>query len=252
MNKQIKILITCALCVMTTWVGFCFLKASQYKKKVYDPSISQKHFIFFTSKGTAEESSFQILSKSSLQMLSKSPFQMLSKSSPTLLFKDSSGEYVKGPSKQFYKLNPKGELLWEFSFLGAPGPALLTKKYVYVGTLNGSLYCLNKSTGEIVWSVALGDTLYPALVVFKDRIIASVAVLNPKRAYIIALSMKNGEVIWSTSAVPPLRTAMTIQPVKGYGLVKTNNNLLLKVDLLTGEIKQRKGLRPFFTDKPHH
>ena len=128
MNRQIKILVTCALCFMTTWVAFCFLQARQYKKNVYDPYISKKHFIFFTARGKTKESSFQILSQNHT----------------TFSFKDSSGEYFKGPNKKFYKLTLKGKSLWEVSFLGVPGPTLLTKKYIYIGTLNGSLYCLNK------------------------------------------------------------------------------------------------------------
>ena len=161
-----------------------------------------------------------------------------SKATPAI---DESGIYIGSDDGWFYKLNHQGELIWKTFFakagMGVHGTALLSQKYLWIGAYDGILYCLNKSTGELVWSIDLGDAIGASPSFYKDQIIISVELMYPRMmGYIASISTNNGQLNWKsplTSAHP--HSSVAIHTKKGYGVVGANNGLLFKIDLKTGQ-----------------
>ncbi len=161
-----------------------------------------------------------------------------SKATPAV---DSSGIYIGADDGWFYKFKHNGEIVWKTYFSlaanGVHGTALLSEKYLWIGAYNGTLYCLKKHSGEIVWSINLGGAIGASPSFFKDMIIISVELLWPARGYIAAVSAYDGRLIWSTDVNwAHIHSSVAINFEKAYGMVGTNSGLLLKIDLHTGKI----------------
>ena len=161
-----------------------------------------------------------------------------SKATPAV---DESGIYIGSDNGWFYKINHQGKLVWKTFFAkaveGIHGTALLSKKYLWIGAYDGILYCLNKTTGKLIWSIDLGDALGASPSFYKGQIIISVELLYPKMmGFIASVSAKDGSLNWKsplTSAHPHSSVAVNFK--KGYGVVGANNGLLFKIDLNTGQ-----------------
>lgn len=161
-----------------------------------------------------------------------------SKSTPAV---DASGIYVGADDGWFYKFNHDGDIVWRTYFSlaenGVHGTALLSKKYLWIGAYNGTLYCLEKKSGKIVWSINLGGAIGASPSIFKDKIIISVELLNPNMGYVAAVSIYDGRLIWKTSLTNAhIHSSVAINPKKAYGMVGANNGLLFKIDLFSGKI----------------
>ena len=160
-----------------------------------------------------------------------------SKATPAV---DKSGIYIGADSGWFYKLNHQGELVWKTYFAktagGVHGTALLSKKYLWVGAYNGILYCLEKETGEIIWSTDLGDAIGASPSFYKGQIIISVELVFPRAmGYVASVSARDGRLKWKSPLTPAhIHSSVAIHREKGYGVTGANNGLLFKIDLHTG------------------
>ncbi len=166
-------------------------------------------------------------------------FHSTSKATPAV---DASGIYIGADDGWFYKLSHQGKVIWKVYFArtdqGIHGTALLSDQYLWIGTYNGTLHCLKKDTGKIVWTLTLGDTIVSSPSFYRGLIIVPVGVsfLSPS-GYVAGISAKDGKLKWKTSLISAhIYSSVAIHPEKGYGVTGANNGLLLKIDLNTGQL----------------
>jgi len=72
-----------------------------------------------------------------------------------------------------------------------PGQPSVDGRYVYFGSADGHVYCLDVRDGSLAWSYATGDSLKATPTLVGDRIIAS-----GLDHYIYCLNRKDGSLIW--------------------------------------------------------
>ena len=264
--KIIKISIYTLLFLLTLIICNGFFQVLKYKKN-YDKIVQRIPKIFPYPNQLVKENPVRIVSqfrnndhktgviKPSLKIPSRllklttsinNSLHGASKATPAI---DASGIYVGADDGWFYKFSHNGKVIWKTYFSlaenGVHGTALLSKEYLWIGAYNGTLYCLEKKSGKIVWSIDLGGAIGASPSFFKDKIIISVELLNPSMGYIAAVSIYDGRLIWKTSLTNAhIHSSVAINPEKAYGVVGANNGLLFKIDLFSGKIlwiKDTKG-----------
>ena len=117
--------------------------------------------------------------------------------------------WLGNPSRDFYGTGPWSneplEVVWEFetkSISGRlhkdpwggsswPGQPSVNERYVYFGSADGRLYCLDARDGSLVWSYKTEDSLKATPTIVGDRLIAS-----GLDHYIYCLNALTGELIW--------------------------------------------------------
>ena len=161
-----------------------------------------------------------------------------SKSTPAV---DKSGIYVGSDNGWFYKLSHQGRLMWKIYFAkatqGMHGTALLGRKYLWIGAYDGVLYCLNKRTGKLIWSIDLGDAIGSSPSFYKGQIIVSVELIYPRAmGYVASVSAKDGSLNWkSPLTLKHIHSSVAIHSEKEYGVTGSNNGSLFKIDLNSGQ-----------------
>ena len=236
---------------------FYFVKAFHYKK-VYDKEKSF-HRIVHHSNHSIHEDPIEIVSefrgnprktgaavgafklKGHVELLStkiNGSLHTASKSTPAV---DESGIYVGSDNGWFYKFSHQGQVIWKSYFAkthqGMHGTALLSRKYLWIGAYNGVLHCLNKKTGELIWSIDLGDAIGASPSFYKDQIIVSVELLYPRAmGYVAGVSAKDGSLNWKSPLTNRhIHSSVAIHTEKEYGVTGSNNGRLVKIDLNTGK-----------------
>ena len=162
---------------------------------------------------------------------------------------DESGIYVGADDGWFYKFNHQGELIWKVYFAktwqGIHGTALLSKKYLWIGAYNGVLYCIKKSTGEIIWSIDLGGSIGASPSFYKGQIIISVEILRPRAmGFVASVSARDGRLNWKTPITDlHIHSSVAIHKEKAYGVTGSNNSFLTKIELHSGKVLWRRQLK---------
>ena len=243
--------------VLSVFLFFFFIKAVKYRK-LYNISRTPYN-IFHHSNKRAEEDPIEIVSqfrgddmktgvaegRFNIKGQTKHLFKKIngslhgaSKATPAV---DESGIYIGADSGWFYKLSHQGELIWKTYFAkaynGIHGTALLGKKYLWVGAYNGILYCLKKKTGEVIWSIDLGDAIGSSPSFYKDQIIISVELVIPRpMGYVASVSARDGRLKWKSPLTPAhIHSSVAVHSKKGYGVTGANNGFLFKIDLNSGK-----------------
>lgn len=259
MDQNRKIILFYSLVVLCFIGLFVFFIKAKKHKKLYD-IVSTRYRIYYHSNKIVNENPIKITSRfrgnSMKQGVAKGGFNLrgqtrslfrkingslhgASKATPAV---DESGIYIGSDNGWFYKLSHKGEQVWRTYFAktdqGVHGTALLSKKYLWVGAYNGILYCLDKKTGEVIWSIDLGDAIGASPSFYKDQVIISVELVFPRaRGYIASVSARTGNLNWKTPLTRAhIHSSVAINPKKGYGVVGANNGLLFKIDLHSGKL----------------
>ena len=250
------IYILSALCFV--FLLLFFIKAVKHRK-FYDES--KTHYrIFHYSNKTVNEDPIEIISqfrgdsmkkgiipgvfslKGQVKSLSKKINGSLHGASKATPAVDESGIYIGADDGWFYKFNQQGELMWKTYFAnaenGVHGTALLSKKYLWVGAYNGVLYCLKKETGEVVWTIGLGDAIGSSPSFYNGQIIVSVELLYPRAlGYVASVSARDGSLNWKSSLTSAhIHSSVAIHPEKAYGVTGANNGFLFKIDLHSGKL----------------
>ena len=153
-----------------------------------------------------------------------------SKSSPAV---DDSGVYVGGDDGWFYAFNHDGSLRWKyytfFNFRGIHSTAMLSDKYVWFGSYNGRLYCLNKLNGKLMWSLKLADAIGSSPLLYKGFIYVSVetAFLD---AYVLKINALNGKVVWRSPWLgEQIHSSVALNPKEKLLYVGANNGILYAI-----------------------
>ena len=160
-----------------------------------------------------------------------------SKASPAV---DDSGVYVGGDDGWFYAFHHDGSLKWKYytfySHRGIHSTAMLSKKYVWFGSYNGRLYCLNKSTGEVMWSLKLADAIGSSPLFYKGFIYLSVETtfLN---GYVLKIQADTGEVAWRSPWLgEQIHSSVALNLKNRLLYVGANNNALYALNMGNGRI----------------
>ena len=253
-DTGLAIVVACLLILLLSF----FIKAIKYRK-IYDSSKTY-YRIFPNLNKAVDEEPIEIVSQfrgddnktgiisdrltigGRIKQLSRKINGSLHSASKATPAVDESGIYIGSDAGWFYKLNHEGNVVWKTYLAkteqGVHGTALLSKQYLWIGAYNGVLYCLKKQTGEVVWTIHLGDAIGASPSYYKGQIIISVELLFPRNmGYVASVSARDGSLNWKmplTSA--HIHSSVAIHPEKGYGVTGANNNFLFKIDLESGKV----------------
>lgn len=162
-----------------------------------------------------------------------------SKSSPAV---DSTGVYIGGDTGWFYALTPELKVRWKFysgeSDRGIHGTALLTENYVIFGAYQGVLYCLEKSTGNLMWSVRLADAIGSSQVLIGNYLYVSAETGKQLRGALFKIRLTDGHVEWQSPwfAEQVHSSPVVIESLK-TAYVGANNGHLYAIDSENGRIR---------------
>jgi outer membrane protein assembly factor BamB len=96
-------------------------------------------------------------------------------------------------------------LVWNFKTGGSPlysSPAIANGR-VYIGALNGKVYCINSEDGAFIWSYTTGAAIYSSPAAAYGKVYVG---SNDSKVY--CLSAENGDFIWSF----PTEASLTSSP----------------------------------------
>jgi outer membrane protein assembly factor BamB/predicted MPP superfamily phosphohydrolase len=148
--------------------------------------------------------------------------------------------YIGGGSTAFYKIEmTSGKVIWKFEGINGSiqGQAALSDKQVIFGAWDRHLYCLDKSTGELLWKWNDGRTnmlfspgnIVPAIANGKVFIVAPDNCMT-------AINLISGKQIWRDHTYR-VRESMGISPDKRQVYAKLMNDSVISVSTLTDEFK---------------
>lgn len=162
-----------------------------------------------------------------------------SKSTPAV---DESGIYFGTDLGVFHALSHEGLKLWSFNASagqqGIHGSALLDENFVYFGTYEGNFYCLEKTTGKLIWTTKLADAVGSSPMILGNRIVTSAEFNSPRQGYLVAMDKATGKLIWRTEYFgEQVHSSPTW--IEGTDLigVGSNANLYFGFDLNSGQLK---------------
>lgn len=121
-----------------------------------------------------------------------------SKASPVV---DATGVYVGGDTGWFYAFDLDGKVRWKFhageSARGIHSTAVLTKSRVCFGAYNGSFYCLNKQTGDLIWMADVpGGGVGGSPLVVRGQLYLAYELGTTLASFLTSLDMKDGKMNW--------------------------------------------------------
>lgn len=139
-------------------------------------------------------------------------------------FKEAGGRFIAGPSALngtifapnadhvLYALNADGQLLWKFAAKQPLwAPAVNDGKFLYLASLDHSLYKIQPSDGKMVWSVDVGGAAVSAPYVHTDGTLYQATLAGE----VVAVSSDKGNVLWRQSLGAPAWST----PVMGKGVL---------------------------------
>lgn len=160
-----------------------------------------------------------------------------SKATPVV---DESGIYVGSDSSWFYAYNHDGSLKWKYytadAKRGIHSTALLGDKYVYFGSYNGWFYCLDKTSGEKIWTRKIGDAFGSSPVLADNAILIAFETFKPD-GFVIKMDPRNGETIWvSPKLGDQSHSSPTVDLESRQVFLGANNAKYFALDLDSGSI----------------
>ena len=273
MNFPIRLTYILLIFIFISSLFIVFIKAQQ-KRKRYEAS-NNSYRILHHSHKIVRENPIEIVSRFRgdprktgvipndifhLKFQAKNLFEKIngslhgaSKATPAV---DKSGIYIGSDNGWFYRLSHTGDLIWKVYFAktehGVHGTALLSKKYLWIGAYNGILYCLKKKTGEIIWTIDLGDAIGSSPSFYKNQIIVSVEMVAPRAmGYVASVSALDGSLIWKSPLTSAhIHSSVAIHSEKGYGVTGANNGSLFKIDLHSGQLLWTRQLKDAIKSTP--
>lgn len=159
-----------------------------------------------------------------------------SKASPAV---DASGIYVGSDSGWFFAFDHQFKLKWKIYFAdsnrGIHSTAVLTDQFVYIGTYNGMLYCLNKETGKIQWSKRVGHAIGSSPVIYKNSLYVGVETTHPN-GYLIKVDAITGKTQWHSDwfGNQP-HSSPAIDTAKNIIVIGANSAFVFGIDMITGK-----------------
>ena len=148
--------------------------------------------------------------------------------------------YIGGGSTAFYKIEiESGKVIWKFEGIAGliQGQPALSDKQVVFGAWDRHLYCLDKTTGQLLWKWNNGK---PHQLYSPGNIVPAIAhgkvfLVAPDRC-MTALDLVSGKQIWR-DCNHQVRESMGISPDKSQVYAKLMNDSVIAVSTLTNEFK---------------
>ena len=110
------------------------------------------------------------------------------------------GKIFFATSSRLYAIDLNGNEIWNISFTGTISTPALAYGNIYVGSADGRLYCINASTGNIIWTFTANGKIDSSPAV-ADGVVYFAT--NTRVGTVYALFASTGEEIWSYSLNPP-------------------------------------------------
>jgi len=148
--------------------------------------------------------------------------------------------YIGGGTTAFYKIDMKtGKVIWKFEGINGriQGQPALSDKQVVFGAWDRYLYCLDKSTGNLLWKWTNGKTniLYSPGNIVPAIANGKVFIVAPDN-WMTALDLVSGKQIWRDHS-HRVRESMGISPDKSQVYAKLMNDSVISVSTLTDKFK---------------
>ena len=148
--------------------------------------------------------------------------------------------YIGGGSTAFYKIEmTSGKVIWKFEGINGmiQGQTALSDKQVVFGAWDRHLYCLDKSTGELLWKWNDGrtNTLFSPGNIVPAIANGKVFIVAPDNC-MTALNLVSGKQIWRDCS-HRVRESMGISPDKSQVYAKLMNDSVISVSTLTDGFK---------------
>ena len=136
-----------------------------------------------------------------------------------------------------YSLNSDGELQWKTKLDGkirSSSPCLSNDGLIFIGTHNGSIYCLKQSDGLIMWDKHLTKPFLASPAVLEDRVFFA---SSDRKIYCICCNsgskiweFESGDRIWSSPVITQKDEMLFFASLDShiYGLDIRNGNQLWK------------------------
>ncbi len=148
--------------------------------------------------------------------------------------------YIGGGSTAFYKIDMNsGKVIWKFEGIAGlvQGQPALAGQQVVFGAWDRHLYCLDKTTGNLLWK---WNNSKPHLLYSPGNIVPAIAngkvfLVAPDRC-MTALDLTTGKQLWR-ECTHQVRESMGISPDKSEVYAKLMNDSLISVSTVTDEFK---------------
>lgn len=101
---------------------------------------------------------------------------------------------------RFYAVDSDGTELWNITFNGSMSTAALAYGNIYIGSKEGVLYCMNQSTGNVIWSFTANGEIDSSPAVTSKTVYFGT---NTPNGTVYALNTFNGNLLWDYSLNPP-------------------------------------------------
>ncbi len=124
----------------------------------------------------------------------------------------------------------KGRHLWRKRLGHIESSPILYNDKLFVGTLDGELYCLNSEDGEIIWQAKVDDSIYSSPAVWENSVI--IGTLDGK---MYSFDINTGKKNWEIDVKGSIFSSPSIS--KGNIFIGTIENKFYAVDVKDGDIK---------------
>jgi outer membrane protein assembly factor BamB len=165
-----------------------------------------------------------------------------SKASPAV---DDSGIYVGFDTGWIAAFDHEGKSRWRFHVAqaerGVHATAALDAHRAYVGAYNGTLYALDKRTGDCAWALRLGNTIGSSAALVGESLYVSVETFAPPDGFVAKVDRATGTVQWQSGWLgEQAHSSPTIDVKRNLVFVGANNATFRALSAETGAERWRR------------
>ncbi len=110
------------------------------------------------------------------------------------------GKVFFATENRLYALNLNGSEYWSMAFNGTISSPAIAYGKVFAGSMDGRLYCINASSGDVLWTFDANGKIYSSPAVADGAVYFAT---NVPDGTVYALNAENGTLLWSYSMNPP-------------------------------------------------
>jgi outer membrane protein assembly factor BamB len=150
--------------------------------------------------------------------------------------------FVGGDSGQFGAWSRRsGELSWKYIFAdaarGVHSTAAIDGDSVYVGSYRGTIYNIDRISGDLIWSRVVGHTIGASPLIVGRNLILAVETYDPD-GYLLNLDKSSCEILWkSVNLGEQAHSSPAYDPQYGLVILGANNHTYQAFELETGQRK---------------